>query len=91
MRTVGRLSIIALTVIIAAAALAAGERASAARSPRAASRCAAPRETSVTRPPLRYSPRGRIPTSLRPSRARLERQKMFAWLLLLLKDHRAAR
>jgi hypothetical protein len=87
MCTVGRLSIIALTVIIAAAALAAGERAIALNAPAAS---VAARETSVTAAAPLFPPwPDPEQSAAEPSQA--ERQKTFAWLLLLLKDHRGAR
>ena len=87
MHTVGRLSIIALIVIIAAGALAAGERAIALNAPAAP---VAPRETSVSpRTPLSSPWPAPDPSAAAPAEA--ERQKTFAWLLLLLKEHRGAR
>ena len=84
MRTVGRLSIIALTVIIAAAALTAGERAIALNAP------VAPRETSVSPAAALFPPWPEAEqAAAEPDQA--ERQKTFAWLLLLLKEHRGAR
>ena len=84
MRTVGRLSIIALTVIIAAAALAAGERANAPAAP------VAVRETSVS-PAATLFPPWPDPEQSAAEPNPAERQKTFAWLLLLLKEHRGAR
>jgi len=87
MHTVGRLSIIALIVIIAAGALAAGERAIALNAPAAP---VAARETSVSpRTPLSSPWPAPDPSAAAPAEA--ERQKTFAWLLLLLKEHRGAR
>ena len=87
MRTVGRLSIIALTVIIAAAAVAAGERVIALNSPAAP---AALPETAVSpRAPLSSPRLAPEQSAAEPDQA--ERQKTFAWLLLLLKEHRGAR
>jgi hypothetical protein len=87
MRTVGRLSIIALTVIIAAATLAAGERAITLNGPAAP---VAPRETSVSpRTPLSSPWPDPDQSAAEPDQA--EQRKTFAWLLLLLKDHRGAR
>jgi len=91
MRTVGRLSIIALIVIIAAA-LAAGERATALVNapPSGAVTPIAPRETSISTRSLLASPwQDSDKSSAEPDQA--ERQKTFAWLLLLLKEHRGAR
>ena len=87
MRTVGKLSIIALTVIIAATALAAGERATALNAPAAP---AAPHETAVSPVAPIFPPwPDPNPSAAEPNQA--ERQKTFAWLLLLLKEQRAAR
>jgi hypothetical protein len=87
MRSVGRLSIIALTVIIAAAALAAGERAIALNAPAAPT---APRETAV-RPPAALPSPWPAPNQSASEPDQAARQKTFAWLLLLLKEQRAAR
>ena len=87
MRSVGRLSIIALTVIIAAVALAAGERAIALNTPAAPT---ASSETAVrTRAPLPSPWPAPTQSATEPDQA--ARQKTFAWLLLLLKEQRAAR
>ena len=91
MRTVGRLFIIALTLLFAAVALAAGERKSEfVIAQHSGAVIAAPPETSVrARPPLSSQPDPDQP-SAEPTQVERER-KMFAWLLLLLKEHRAAR
>jgi len=92
MRTAGRLTIIALIVIIAAAALAAGERATALVSapPSGATTPIAPHETSISTRTLLASPwQDAAESAAEPDKA--ERDKIFAWLLLLLKEHRSAR
>ena len=83
MHTVGRLSILALAVIIAASALAAGERAIALNAP-------AVRETSVSPAATLFPPWPEAEQSAAELN-QAERQKTFAWLLLLLKEHRGAR
>jgi hypothetical protein len=87
MRTVGRLSIIALAVIIAAAALAAGGREVA---PDAPAVPVATREASVS-PRAQLSSPWPAPDQSAAEPDQAVRQKTFAWLLLLLKEHRSAR
>jgi hypothetical protein len=87
MPTVGRLSIIALTVLFVAVALAAGERATALNGVAVP---VAPRETSLSpRTPL--FPPWPDPDQSASEPDQAERGKAFAWLLLLLKEHRGAR
>ena len=92
MRTTRRLSLIALSLLLAAVALAAGERATAL--------VIAPHDTApaplalheiAVAPPARLtSPRAAAAPA--PSRLdQAEREKTFAWLLLLLKEQRGAR
>jgi hypothetical protein len=91
MRSLRRLSIIALTVLFAAVGLAAGERATVlVRPPLSEAAPLTPRETSITTRSLMSSP------WLDPDRSsdepgQAERAKTFAWLLLLLKEQRSAR
>ena len=92
MRTVGRLFIIASDALSRRWHSAARERESeiviAQHQRSRIDRRRLPRHPSA--PALRYPP-GRTPTSHPPSLPRSERErKMFAWLLLLLKEHRAA-
>jgi hypothetical protein len=86
--TVGRLSTIALTVIIAAAALVAGGRAVTLAPESGAAAPVAPRESVSPRVPP-SAPRRDADQHSASDQA--ERQKTFAWLLLLLKEHRGAR
>ena len=90
MRTARQLSIVALTILFAAVALVAGERAIAVviapNSGNAAS--LSPRETSIVTQPAPSSP---WPAHTRRDPERAEHEKTFAWLLLLLKEHRGAR
>ena len=91
MRTARQLSIVALTILFAAVALVAGERAIAVVIAPNSGNAAplSPRETSIVPQPALSSP-WPAPTNRRgPERA--EHEKTFAWLLLLLKEHRGAR
>jgi len=90
MRTARQLSIIALTILFAAVALVAGERAIAVVIAPNSGNAAplSPRETSIVTQPAPSSP-WPAPTRRDPERA--EHEKTFAWLLLLLKEHRGAR
>jgi hypothetical protein len=90
MRTARQLSIVALTILFAAVALVAGERAIAVVIAPNSGNAAplSPRETSIVTQPAPSSP-WPAPTRRDPERA--EHEKTFAWLLLLLKEHRGAR
>jgi hypothetical protein len=92
MRTVGRLSLIALIVLFVAVALAAGERATALVNapPSVALTPNAPRETSISTRTLLASP-WQDPNKSVAEPEKAERDKTLAWLLLLLKEHRSAR
>jgi hypothetical protein len=85
MGTLGRLSIIAVPVLIAAAALAAGHREIALNTH---AEPVAPREASFSpRAPLAPPRPAPDQSAAEPDEA--QRQKTFAWLLLLLKDRGA--
>ena len=91
MLTARRLSILALTLALAAVALAAVERPTLAASPQAkAETPIAPGEPSADEQLSLSSPWPRVH---QPARApeQAEREKTFAWLILLLKDQRSAR
>ena len=91
MRTARRLSMLVLSLAIVAVALAAGERPAPAATPQA--KVAAPRasaETSVDEPISLSSPWPRTHQAA-PGPQQAEREKTFAWLILLLKEHRNAR
>jgi hypothetical protein len=92
MRTVGRLSVIALIVLLAAVALAAGERATALVNalPSVAVTPIAPREASISTRSLLASP-WQDPDRSAAEPEKAERDKTLAWLLLLLKEQRSAR
>ena len=91
MLTARRLSILALTLGFAALALAAGERPSLAAAPQAkAETPIAPGEPSAGEQLSLSSPWPRAHQAARaPEQA--EREKTFAWLILLLKEQRSAR
>ena len=92
MRTARRLSIIALTVLFAAVALAAGERATAlvvAPYSGDAALLSPGGTSSFTQAPLASPWPSPAQSPAGPEQA--EREKTFAWLILLLKNHSGAR
>jgi hypothetical protein len=91
MRTARRLSILVLSLAIVAVVLAAGERPSRAATPQAkVAAPVAPAETSVGEPISLSSPWPHTKLSA-PRPEQTEREKTFAWLILLLKEHRSTR
>ena len=91
MRSVRRLSFVALTSILAAVGLAAGDRATAlVAAPPSVAAPLAPRETPITTRTAPASPR-LDPDRSSGEQGRVERAKTFAWFLLLVKEHRGAR
>jgi hypothetical protein len=92
MRTARRLSILALTLAFVAVAVAAGERPSRAATPQA--EVAAPMtraETSVGEPISLSSLWPHAKQSAPGSEQADREKKIFAWLILLLKENRTAR
>ena len=91
MLTARRLSILALTLALAAVALAAGERPTLAASAQAkAETPIAPGEPSAGEQLSLSSPWPRGHQAA-PAREQAEREKTFAWLILHLKEQRSAR
>jgi hypothetical protein len=92
MRTAHRLSILALTLAFVAMVLAAGERPSRAATPQAkVAAPSAPAETSVGEPISLSSPWPRANRSAEGPEQAERDKKIFAWLILLLKENRSAR
>jgi hypothetical protein len=90
MRTALRLSILGLMLAFAAMALAAGARPTTEAAPQARTETPiAPAETAGESISL-SSPWPRAKQSA-PGPEQAEREKTFAWLILLLKEHRSAR
>ena len=91
MRTACRLSILALTLLFVAVALVAETREITREvTPRAGRRTPlAPEETSRDQNVRLSSPWSNVDRSI-SGREKAEREKTFAWLLLLLKEHRGA-
>ena len=91
MRTARRLVILALTLAFVATALAAGQRPTTEAAPQAkAAALFAPAETSGSESISFSSPWPRAKQAA-PGPEQAEREKTFAWLILLLKEHRSAR